>query len=43
MQKKMKGHVDQILIIADLTGLSSDNFKLSVTKRNVADSLKYSP
>lgn len=39
----MRGYVDQITIIADLANLSSSNFKFAVTKRNVADSLKYSP
>jgi len=38
----MKGFNDQVYIIAELEGLSSANFKLSMTKRNIADSLKYS-
>ncbi len=43
LQKKMRGFVDQVLIIADLSNLSTNNFKFSVTKRNLSDSLKYSP
>ena len=43
MQKKLNGYADQYTVIADLENLSSDNFKLSITKRNVGDSLKYSP
>ena len=32
-----------MLIIADLTELSSDNFKFSITKRNLDDALKFCP
>jgi hypothetical protein len=39
----MRGYVDQMLVIADLENLSSKNFKLAITKRNLADSLKYGP
>ena len=31
------------MVIADLTNLSSDNFKLSITKQNVNDGLKFCP
>lgn len=41
--RKLKGYADQFLIIADLTNLSSDNFKLSITKQNLNDGLKFSP
>jgi len=40
---KLRGFADQFLIIADLTNLSSDNFKLSITKQNLNDGLKYCP
>jgi len=43
LQKKMRGYSDQFTIIADIENLSAENFKLSITKRNLADSLKYSP
>ena len=43
MQKRLRGYSDQYTVLADLEGLSSENFKLSITKRNVGDSLKYSP
>lgn len=39
----MRGYSDQFTIIADIENLSAENFKLSITKRNLADSLKYSP
>ncbi len=39
----MRGYVDQMLVIADLDGLGSNNFKLAITKRNLSDSLKYGP
>ncbi len=39
----MRGYVDQMIVIGDLGNLSSKNFKLAVTKRNVSDSLKYGP
>lgn len=39
----MRGIADQITIIADLMDLSMANFKMAVTKRNIAESLKYSP
>ena len=43
VQKQLKGFADQYTVIADLDGLSTDHFKLTVTQRNVGDSLKYSP
>ena len=43
MQKKLAGYADQYTVIADLENLSTENFKLSITQRNVGDSLKYSP
>lgn len=43
LRTKMRGYVDQMIVIGDLTNLGSNNFKLSITKRNVADSLKYGP
>lgn len=39
----MRGYVDQMIIIGDLNNLGTNNFKLAITKRNVADSLKYGP
>lgn len=39
----MRGYVDQILVIGDLTDLGAKNMKLAITKRNVSDSLKYGP
>lgn len=30
-------------MLADLDGLCSDNFKLSITKQNIHDGLKYCP
>ena len=43
LRTKMRGYVDQMIVIGDLGNLGSCNFKLSVTKRNVSDSLKYGP
>lgn len=43
MAEKMRGYVDQMVIIGDLDNLGTRNFKLAITKRNVADSLKYGP
>lgn len=39
----MRGHVTQVLIIADVENLGTNNFKFSITKKNVSDSLKFSP
>lgn len=39
----MRGHCDQYTVVVDLINLGSDNFKLAITKRNIADSLGYSP
>lgn len=39
----MRGYVDQMLVIGDLTDLGSKNFKIAITKRNVSDSLKFGP
>jgi hypothetical protein len=39
----MRGYVDQMIAIGDLINLGTNNFKLAITKRNIADSLKYSP
>jgi hypothetical protein len=39
----MRGYVDQMIVIGDLGNLGTKNFKLAITKRNVADSLKYGP
>lgn len=41
MRTKMRGYVDQMVVVGDLKGLGTDNFKLEVTKRNVSDSLSY--
>lgn len=43
LREKMRGYVDQMLVIGDLTDLGTRNFKLAITKRNVGDSLKYGP
>lgn len=43
LRTKMRGYVDQMLVIGDLTDLGSKNMKLAITKRNVSDSLKYGP
>jgi hypothetical protein len=43
LPKKFKGYSDQYSVIADTEGLGSDNFKLSISKRNVSDGLKYAP
>lgn len=43
LRTKMRGYVDQMVIIADLENLGAKNFKLAITKRNVGDSLKYGP
>lgn len=43
LRRKLKGYVDQYTILADMEGLSSKNMKLAITKRNIADSLKYCP
>jgi hypothetical protein len=40
---KMRGNATQVLIIADVEGLGANNFKFSVTKRNILDSLNYCP
>lgn len=39
----MRGYIDQMLVIGDLSNLSSNNFKLAITKRNLSDSLNYGP
>ena len=39
----MRGYVDQMLVIGDLTDLGARNMKLAITKRNLSDSLKYGP
>lgn len=39
----MRGHVTQILIIADVGDIGIDNFKVATTRRNMEDNLKYSP
>lgn len=39
----MRGYVDQMVVIADLSNLGAKNFKLAITKRNLSDSLKYGP
>lgn len=43
LRTKMRGYVDQMLVIADLSNLGSNNFKLAITKRNLSDSLNYGP
>ena len=43
LRTKMRGYVDQMVVIGDLNNLGSSNFKLAITKRNVADNLKYGP
>ena len=40
---KMRGHVSQIMIIADVQDIGTENFKFALTKRNMEDNLKYSP
>ena len=40
---KMRGHVDQLVILADVSNLSMESFKLQVTRRNISDNLKYGP
>lgn len=37
----MRGNVYQMMIIGDAGDNKSENFKLSLTKRNLLDSLKY--
>lgn len=37
----MRGYVYQMVIIADTANNKSQNFKLSITKRNLSDCLKY--
>lgn len=37
----MRGHVYQMFIIGDTSNQTSDNYKLSITKRNLIDALKY--
>lgn len=39
----MRGYADQFIALADLDNLGSANFKLSITKQNISDGLKYSP
>jgi len=41
--RKTKGYADQFIALADLDNLGSANFKLSITKQNISDGLKYSP
>ena len=43
LPKKMRGHVDQLVILADVEGLAVENFKFAVTRRNVEEGLKYCP
>ena len=39
----MRGHVSQVMIIADVENLGTDNFKVGITKKNLVDSLNFSP
>ena len=39
----MRGNVTQVTIIADVENIGTDHFKFSVTKRNIVDSLSFSP
>jgi hypothetical protein len=39
----MRGYVDTMVVLGDLSNLSSNNFKLAITKRNLSDSLNYGP
>jgi len=41
MPKKMRGHVTQLNIIADVADIGQANFKLAITRRNVDDGKKY--
>lgn len=41
LPSKMRGTVTQVLIIADVAGLSMKNFKLAVTRRNMQDADEY--
>ena len=41
--RKIKGYADQFIALADLDNLGSANFKLSITKQNISDGLRYSP
>jgi len=41
--RKLKGYVSEYLVLADVRGLGSDNFKLAITKRNVHDGTTYCP
>ena len=43
LPSKMRGHVDQLVIMADVSNLSMESFKLAVTRRNIGDNLKYGP
>ena len=43
MPRKLRGYAEQYTVIADLEGLSSDNFKLAITKQNIHDGLTYCP
>ncbi len=43
LPKKMPGFSDQFVVIADTADLSLANFKLKITKKNIADSLRLSP
>jgi len=43
LRSKMRGYIDQMIVIGDLNNLGSNNFKMAITKRNVADTLKYGP
>ncbi len=43
LPKKMRGNVSQVLIIADVENLGTNNFKFSITKKNIIDSLQFSP
>lgn len=40
---KMRGYVDQIVVLIDAEGISSANFDFSITKRNLNDLLRLCP
>ena len=40
---KMRGHISQVTIIADLDQITTENFKVAITRRNIADGAQYCP
>lgn len=41
--RKLKGYAEQYTVLADLQDLSTNNYKLAITKQNIHDGLKYCP